>query len=1049
MRTDKSGLYEATERSLKELNDVVGVVNSILDSYTEKQMDEYFVSLKSVVGKMDRLLTDNACRFKAIFEVIEAYIVAHQYIDSYCELAATGDATPATARQLNNGKQNIISAQQSFSEAKLKYLRDNKYVIDTFPSMLEELRARLADEQKRLSNILVWECRLLQGKNEGELNNEHGLPRKIEIGACYENNAPVLIDMEKRGNIIINAGKALDESLVKTVSAIILQYLKAFPIGSLKIKIWDPEKALTTSLRFTNGFNAGEASLCKDIISVLNGELRELLSPKGDLETITNGIQGNLTGGIKDLYDLYASDNTVSFTLVVIAGGLANELQYSGNKLLKQLSAFMDSSKIYHCCGVRFLMVNDYNKTGDGDGMLNVAELLNNADVVVDCVDDKYMIDGKSCSLISVDGDYEVNIENECKRLAGELSKRESSAIPYEKIGFGTEFGDVLEACYQIPIGLSGTKTVYMPFSCGNEKGTDEGANIGFMVIGKSGSGKSSLLHSLIINGSMRYSPRDLQFWILDFKANAAASHYFNSDKTIPHIKLVAPESKIEDAYCIFENLIAEINRRNALFKSVAKEEGRQTFDNVAEYNRFVVQSGKGYEYLPRIIVVIDEAQTMVAIVEPQTDVEREFRTMLFGLIEEITTKSRSSGIHFAMLAQNLNNGIKFKESFVTHINGRATFKEDADQTRQAGFGELFNENAKQIENLNAREMYFTYSPKTIEKVRISSCLPETFDGYFARIVERYPDKPQILKIGEKEIVTPSTVSTKHEKQFGQYITENADGEAQTCIVGENCYTLDPVEFSFTRRANCACAVVGSNHQISSSLMTSLLMQLNKPQNKLYIADGKFDCEDLPFAIACNALKLSEAKDRIFYKVKDINLMIKDVWTEFVVRRRDRDNEVVREYQPVFIFINDLDGFEKYKDNIMLHFGQDEEDERDDPFAELDRSDDQINEKRIEAALTEIFKQGYRLNMYLIISLAEHSPFHEYFKMTENTAFFNETNLDGVDNAYLLKDLLGSIRGQETFAYARLRQVDTKIRPILYNSDDGQFIENVIRRNQK
>ena len=55
------------------------------------------------------------------------------------------------------------------------------------------------------------------------------------------------------------------------------------------------------------------------------------------------------------------------------------------------------------------------------------------------------------------------------------------------------------------------------------------------MVIGQSGSGKSSFFHNVVIGGCYRYSPKDLQYWLLDFKFGGASSKYEFS--CIPHVR--------------------------------------------------------------------------------------------------------------------------------------------------------------------------------------------------------------------------------------------------------------------------------------------------------------------------------------------------------------------------------------------------------------------------------------------------------------------------------------------------------------------------------
>ena len=124
-------------------------------------------------------------------------------------------------------------------------------------------------------------------------------------------------------------------------------------------------------------------------------------------------------------------------------------------------------------------------------------------------------------------------------------------------------------------------------------------------IDGPSGSGKSSLYHSIIINGSLKYSPDDIQFWLLDFKNNSSAGLYSDTDQNIPHIKIVAPNSKRNDAYNLLQLLDAEMAHRNIKFNQIRSQYGKP-ISNLFEYNEFIDQNKPdGFVHLPHIVLMI------------------------------------------------------------------------------------------------------------------------------------------------------------------------------------------------------------------------------------------------------------------------------------------------------------------------------------------------------------------------------------------------------------------------------------------------------------
>ena len=64
----------------------------------------------------------------------------------------------------------------------------------------------------------------------------------------------------------------------------------------------------------------------------------------------------------------------------------------------------------------------------------------------------------------------------------------------------------------------------------------EEGESVA--ITGPSGSGKSTLLHALITNAALRYSPDELEVYLIDFKKGVEFKTYATHD--LPHARVIA-----------------------------------------------------------------------------------------------------------------------------------------------------------------------------------------------------------------------------------------------------------------------------------------------------------------------------------------------------------------------------------------------------------------------------------------------------------------------------------------------------------------------------
>ncbi|MGA5303291.1 FtsK/SpoIIIE domain-containing protein [Nucisporomicrobium flavum] len=163
-----------------------------------------------------------------------------------------------------------------------------------------------------------------------------------------------------------------------------------------------------------------------------------------------------------------------------------------------------------------------------------------------------------------------------------------------------------------------------------------------WMVGGRSGAGKTAFLINVLYGLGARYSPDELNLYLLDFKEGVSFAEFVPTvrDRTwLPHARAVGVESDREYGLAVLRELDAEMTRRSVAYK-------RAGVTRFAELRAAAAEEGRG-KGMPRVLCVIDEFQVLLAGNDPMA-------TEAVQLLESLARKGRSYGIHLVLASQTV-----------------------------------------------------------------------------------------------------------------------------------------------------------------------------------------------------------------------------------------------------------------------------------------------------------------------------------------------------------------------------------------------------------
>jgi hypothetical protein len=169
-----------------------------------------------------------------------------------------------------------------------------------------------------------------------------------------------------------------------------------------------------------------------------------------------------------------------------------------------------------------------------------------------------------------------------------------------------------------------------------------QGTSQHVLIAGRTGSGKSTLMHALITNLALNYNPDEIDLYLIDFKKGVEFKVY--ATRELPHASVVAIESEREFGISVLERLDAELRLRADRFREAAVQD-------LAGYRNV-----PGTPPLPRILLIVDEFQEFF--------VEEDKLAQEAALwLDRLVRQGRAFGVHVILGSQSLGGAFTLARS--------------------------------------------------------------------------------------------------------------------------------------------------------------------------------------------------------------------------------------------------------------------------------------------------------------------------------------------------------------------------------------------------
>ena len=409
-------------------------------------------------------------------------------------------------------------------------------------------------------------------------------------------------------NFVINYTNKTAEKAQGRLNQLIVDILLSLPGRSFNLHFVDL------------AFSAQASFLTRNLDEKLYGKL---ISSPNDWNQLKDELRAKMAKSLEEYGDVTKYNESKSKVLVPYDVVVVTDYQKCLNDM-RDIDALFENG---HKGGIYFVLMNNLDSKNDRDidsllALENFYQTLDadsygnyTKDAIIRCtpiLDNPIL--AKAC----------FNYINE----GAELPQVEAASVDYGEMTSGGF--EKIDKAMVIPVGSS-EQGELVDFTL------DTVSHIHCFIIGQSGTGKSVFLHDVIIGAMSKYSPEELELYLMDFKIGGVE---FNRYKNEKHVKaLLVDNSDIQITLEILRDISNKMRERGKLLRD-------NGVSNIVEYNQ--VNPDKK---MPRIVFIADECHVMFPTMNSK---EVKLYREISEILSKIAKEGRSQGVHLVLATQTI-----------------------------------------------------------------------------------------------------------------------------------------------------------------------------------------------------------------------------------------------------------------------------------------------------------------------------------------------------------------------------------------------------------
>ena len=409
-------------------------------------------------------------------------------------------------------------------------------------------------------------------------------------------------------NFVINYTNKTAEKAQSRLNQLVIDMLLSLPGKSFNMHFIDL------------AFSAQSSFLTRNLDEKIYGKL---ISSPNDWNQLKDTLRAKMAKSLEEYGDVAKYNESKNKVVVPYDVVVVTDYQKCLNEM-RDIDALFENG---HKGGIYFVLMNnlDFKSDRDIDSLLALKDFYQ-------------VLEAESY------GNYTKDADIRCTPI---LDNPILAKACFKYINEGAELPQVAAASVDHDKMLSGgftpiDKAIVIPVGS-SENGDlvdftlDTVSHIHCFIIGQSGTGKSVFLHDVIIGAMAKYSPEELELYLMDFKIGGVEFDRYKNEK---HVKaLLVDNSDIQITLEILRDIRNKMRERGKLLRA-------NRVNNIVEYN---LQNPS--KKMPRIVFIADECHVMFPTTNSK---EAKLYREISEILQMIAKEGRNQGVHLILATQTI-----------------------------------------------------------------------------------------------------------------------------------------------------------------------------------------------------------------------------------------------------------------------------------------------------------------------------------------------------------------------------------------------------------